>query len=90
MFYAENGMVASSDPRWIQGAFNTLVGLFYRVDLRTNAGKTAGMVCHPCQAAGNLSTTAYERRVVGGRAYIQVAAKGTGGLRQVWSCEGND
>ena len=47
LFYADNGMVDSSDPQWIQGAFNTLVGLFDRVGLRTNFGKTFGMVCHP-------------------------------------------
>ena len=33
LFYADDGMVASSDPLWIQGAFNTLVGLFDRVGL---------------------------------------------------------
>ena len=33
MFYANYGMVASSDPAWIQGAFNALVGLFDRVGL---------------------------------------------------------
>ena len=58
-------MVASSDPRLLQVAFNTLVGLFDRVGLRTNVGKTVGMVCHPCQEAGNLSTAAYGRRVMG-------------------------
>ena len=65
LFYADNGMVASYDPRWLQGAFNTLVGLFDRVGLRKNFGKTFGMVCHPCQAAGNLTTEAYGRRVMG-------------------------
>ena len=44
LFYADNGMVASSDPRWLQGAFSTLVGLFDRVGLRNNVGKTVGMV----------------------------------------------
>ena len=58
-------MVASSDPRWLQGAFNTLVGLFDRVGLRKNVRKTVGMVCHPYQAAGNLSTAAYGQRVTG-------------------------
>ena len=47
LFYADNGMVASSDPRWLQGSFNTLVGLFDRVGLRTNVGNTVSMVCHP-------------------------------------------
>ena len=63
LFYANNGMVASSDPAWLQGAFNALVGLFDRVGLQTNVRKTVGMVCHPCQAAGNLTTEAYGRRI---------------------------
>ena len=53
IFYAYDGMVASSDPRWLHGAVNTLFGLFDEVGLRTNFGRTVGMVCHPCQAAGN-------------------------------------
>ena len=48
LFYADDGMVASSDPRWLQGVFNTLVGLFDRVGLRTNIGETVGIVFHPC------------------------------------------
>ena len=55
LFYAEDGMFTSSNPCWLQVAFNTLVGLFNRVGLRTNVGKTFGMVCRPCQAAGNQS-----------------------------------
>ena len=47
MFCADDGMVASSNPRWLQGSFNTLVGLFDRVGLRSNVRKTVGMVCHP-------------------------------------------
>ena len=35
LFYADDGMVALSDPRWLQWAFNALVGLFERVGLRT-------------------------------------------------------
>ena len=65
LFYAENGVVAFSDPRWIQGAFDTLVGLFDRVGLRTNFRKTVGMVCFPCQAVGNQSETAYGRWIMG-------------------------
>ena len=52
LFYTENSMVASSDTRWIQGEFSTLVGLFDRVGLHNNSGKTVGMVCRLCQAAG--------------------------------------
>ena len=58
-------MVASSDPHWIQGAFSTLVGLFYRVVVRTNVRKTVGMVCRPCQAEVTQSEAAYGRRMTG-------------------------
>ena len=65
LFYADNGMVALSDPQWIQGAFDTLVVLFDRVGLPKNVEKTVGMVCHPCHSAVNLTTEAYGRRVTG-------------------------
>ena len=58
-------MVASSDPGWLQGTFNNLVGLFDRVRLQKNVGKTVGMVCHPYQATGNLTTEAYGGRATG-------------------------
>ena len=65
LLYADNVMFDSSDPRWLQGDFNTLVGLFDMVGLQINVGKTVGMFCRPCQAAGNLSEAAYVRRVTG-------------------------
>ena len=43
LFYADNGMVASSNLRWLQWAFDTLVSLFERVGLRRNVGKTVIM-----------------------------------------------
>ena len=52
LFYADDGMVVLSDPAWLQGAFTALVGLFDRVGLWKNVGKTVSMVCHPCQAGG--------------------------------------
>ena len=58
-------MVTSSDPVWLQGAFNALVGLFDRLGLQTNVRKTVGMVFHPCQVAGNITTVAYGRRITG-------------------------
>ena len=65
LFYAENGMVVSLDPRCLQVAFNTLGDLFDRVSLQTNFRKTVGMVCCPCQAAGNQSEAAYRRHIMG-------------------------
>ena len=65
LFYADDRMMGLSYPGWLQGVFSTLIGLFYWVGLRKNIGKTAGMVCHLCQAAGTQSEAAYERRVTG-------------------------
>ena len=65
LFYADNCMVASSDPCCLQGAFNTLVGLFDRVGLRTNFGETVGMVCGSCQAVVNQLEAAYGRHITG-------------------------
>ena len=70
LFYVDDGMVALSDPHWLQGAFSTLAGLFDRMGLHNNVGKTIGMVCRPCQAAGTQSEAAYRRRITGeGPAY---------------------
>ena len=52
LFYADDFMVALSDPRWLQGAFSTLVRLFDRVGLQTNVRKKVGMLCCPRQSAG--------------------------------------
>ena len=65
LFYTYDGMVDSYDPQWLQVDLNTLVGLFDRVGLRKNFGKTVGMVCHPFQAAGDLLEVVYGRRVTG-------------------------
>ena len=65
LFYADDGMVASSDPRWLQWEFNALVSLFKRVGLQTNVGKTVRMVCRLCQAAVNQSEAAYGRKMTG-------------------------
>ena len=73
LFYADDGMVVSSDPAWLQGAFTALVGLFDRVGLLTNDRKTVSMVCHPCQeGAGKRTEEAYGRRITGeGRSYAE-------------------
>ena len=58
-------MVASSDLCWLQWAFNVLVGLFERVGLHTNVGKTVGMTCRTCPAAGNQPEVAYGHKITG-------------------------
>ena len=55
----------SSNPRWLQWAFNALVSLFEQVGLQTNVRKTVSMVFRPCQAAGTQSEAAYRRKMTG-------------------------
>ena len=64
VFYADDGMVASSDPAWLQGAYSALVAIFDRVGLRNNVGNTVSMACHPYRAgAGNRTGAGYSRRL---------------------------
>ena len=58
VFYANIGMVVSSDPAWLQGTFSALVAIFDRVGLRTNVNKTVSMACHPCRVGSSNRTTA--------------------------------
>ena len=39
VFYADDGMVGATDPKWLQGAFSALVAIFDRVGLLTNVDK---------------------------------------------------
>ena len=39
VFYANNGMVSSRDPDWLQNTTNILVGLFRRYGLEANVAK---------------------------------------------------
>ena len=34
MFYADDGLIESRDPEWLQGALNLPISLFYRVRMR--------------------------------------------------------
>ena len=56
LFYADDGMVVSSDLRFLQGDFSTLVGLFDRVGL----SNTFSMVCRSLHVAGHS-----QRRLTG-------------------------
>ena len=49
----------------MQGEFDTLAGLFYRVGIRKIFGKTVRMLFRPCHAVGTQSEVGYERRMTG-------------------------
>ena len=65
LFYADKGMVDSTDLGWLQSAFDLLTGLFDRVGILTNIQKTTGMVCNPCRKSGVRADGAYAWRMAG-------------------------
>ena len=64
-FYVEDGVVASTDPGWLQLAFNMLTGIFDWVGLRTNVQNNVGMVIRPCRMDMVQEDKAYTRRTTG-------------------------
>ena len=65
LFYVDDGMLALSDPQWLQWSFSQLVGLFDRVGINTNSRKMVSMTCRPCNTTGNSSEEAYGRLMTG-------------------------
>ena len=65
LLYADDGMLALSNPQWLQWACTQLVGMFDRMGLNTNTGKTVSMTCWPCNTTGNRSEEAYGRLMTG-------------------------
>ena len=62
IFYADDGMVGATDPKWLQGAFSALVAIIDRVGLQTNVDKTVSMACQSCQAgSGNRTAEGFGR-----------------------------
>ena len=61
-FYAEDGLVAPTQPERLNREFDVLTSLFYRVGLRTNTSKTVDMVCQLCHAPCGMSEEAYAQR----------------------------
>ena len=85
VFFADDGMVASSDGAWLQGTFSSLVAIFDRVGLWTNVGKTVNMVCHPCWAGGRQPDGGgLQEEADGGREDIYRTAERESGVQEVW------
>ena len=59
-FYANNSLVASTQPERLQRAFDGLNVLFDQFILRTNMTKTVDMVFQICHTTGGMSEEAYE------------------------------
>ena len=58
-FYANNGLVVSTQPERIHRAFDILTSLFNWVVLRKKTAKTVGMVYQPCHTMRGMSEEAY-------------------------------
>ena len=66
LFYQTTAWLSRWNPPGSRGAFTALLGIFDRMGLMKNVGKTVSIVCHPCQAgAGNRTEEAYGRRITG-------------------------
>ena len=60
-FYADDGLVASTQPERLKRAVDFLTVLFNKVGLQTNTAKMVGMVFHTCHAPGGGGVT-YPRK----------------------------
>ena len=64
-FYADDGLIGSTQLERLQRAFGVLAGIFSRVSFRTNTRKTVIMDCQTCHATGRILVEAYKRRTTG-------------------------
>ena len=46
IFYADDGILVSPRPAWIQADLDVSTGTFNRAGLQKNLDKMVGMVCH--------------------------------------------
>ena len=85
LFYANDGMVTSLDPAWLQGAFTALVGLFDRVVLQKKCREYCQHGLPPLPGNGGKQNT----RVIWGESQgrgevLHGVATRTSGMRGVW------
>ena len=65
-FYADDGLLASTQANHLQQDFNTLTELFYSVGLHTNVANTVIMECQPCRNLGGHLLEAYGLQMIRG------------------------
>jgi len=62
---ADDGMIASRDPAWLQEALTALVALFRWAGLEINVKKTKVITCHPGFIKTHFSDARCKRRITG-------------------------
>ena len=50
LFYSDGGIIASTNPKWMQREFDSLSGFLDRKGFQTNVRKTFGILYRPCHA----------------------------------------
>ena len=65
IFYADDGLIAGTNPALIQRYFDTMILGFDSLGLKMNAIKTEFMVATGTSMANKLSTVAYNRKITG-------------------------
>ena len=62
VFYADNGLIESRYPKWLQGGLSVLTGPFLRIGLIENIARSKKMTCHPGAIWLGMSEEAVEQR----------------------------
>ena len=65
VLYADNGMVGSIYPDWMQHSINVLVGIFWQYGLAANVTKSCPMICQPGALRSGMSTEAKALKCTG-------------------------
>ena len=65
VFYADDDMVGSCNPDWLQHALNVVVGLFRRYGLAANIAKSNTIACQPGALRAGMSKEAMALNCMG-------------------------
>ena len=65
IFYADDSLIGSQDPEWLQGAINVLIGILHRVSLMPNIVNSNTMTCQPVDICTGMSEENFSQRSTG-------------------------
>ena len=65
VFYADDGLLVSRYPEWLQGALNGLIRMFCQIGLVANISKSKTMACHLGEIILGISEEVFGRRSTG-------------------------
>ena len=65
LFYADDGMLAGTDPVQLQGSLDCITKGFASLGLKMNSQKTEFMIATAKSRTGRMSTRAYNRKITG-------------------------